>query len=267
VAWLITQIISVALMVFAGIVSIFTPVPARIRRICVYIFIILGIANIISIAATNEATPGSPHISDFISWIEAITATGRDSAIKFAKNHNIQLIVVFAVGIALGVFGPREYQKRKIRKWYSSYDIFKLADPNLMKDAVDAEEEIQQIIKKIKEVQQQREALRVPFGGAGPIKFESEALEVLRTNASEASARNSAIQEVRERAQMRTLQDMYEKLKVGKLIAKGYLSPVDSRSKKVEIPAGLWKFIRFNGDYTEASNNNVKYVGIEVAGS
>ena len=66
---------------------------------------------------------------------------------------------------------------------------------------------------------------------------------------------------------MRALQDIYEKLRVGKLIARGYVSPVDSSSKEVEIPAEHWRLIRFNSTYTEASNSEIKYVGIEVARS
>jgi hypothetical protein len=177
------------------------------------------------------------------------------------------VIVAKGRGSASAIFNPRERQDRK-RKWYSSEDIFKLADPNLMKDAIVAEEEIQQVVKRIREVQQEREALRIrpPFG-SGPISIESEGLEVLRESAREASARNSALQEVREKARMRALQDIYEKLKTGKLVARGYVSPVDSNSKEVEIPAGHWKLIRFNSTYTEASNNDIKYVGIEVARS
>jgi hypothetical protein len=178
----------------------------------------------------------------------------------------LQVLVALAIGIAIGTVVPLAYDKLKIRKWYSSHDIFQLADTKLMEGAVSTEEEIHQLSLRIMDLQEQRANYRVPFGSA-PVASESEGMAALTAAVREAHAQSSALLEQRERARQRALGDIIEKLKSGKLIARGYISPAGANSKQIEIPAGHWKLVRFNGDYTEAANNNVRYVGLEIARS
>jgi hypothetical protein len=134
---------------------------------------------------------------------------------------------------------------------------FSVTDTKLMEGAVSAEEEVHQLSLKIMDLQEQRTNYRVPFG-SGPVAPESEGMAALTAAVREAHAQSSALLEQRERTRQRALGDIVEKLKSGKLIARGYISPAGANSRQIEIPAGHWKLVRFNGDYTEAANNNVR---------
>ena len=65
-------------------------------------------------------------------------------------------------------------------------------------------------------------------------------------------------------ARASALENLYEELRGGRFIAKGFAgTPIED----VEIPANHWRLLRFNGDYKEAEarEHGLKYVGITVA--
>jgi hypothetical protein len=175
----------------------------------------------------------------------------------------------FAGGLYLDAFMRRWVASDK--KWLSSLKIFDLADPNLMKDAIKAEADNQEIMESIRNYQAERESLmplaKPPFGSS-PIMAESEtseAIRILQASVREASLRSSALLETRERARMRALDDIYQKLQNGQLIAKGLLEPVGTNPKEINIPAEYWRFLKFKSDYKEAEGKGIKFTAIVVA--
>jgi hypothetical protein len=133
----------------------------------------------------------------------------------------------------------------------------------LIKDAEVVEDEIQRLAGKILALEEQRRDFgRQPDGS---INIDSKALEILAASAREASAKNSAAHELRERARRKALQDVYGKLTEGKLTAKGFKDPLGLNPKEIEIEAPYWKFLKFAGDYKEAEGKGIKFTGIEVA--
>jgi hypothetical protein len=159
----------------------------------------------------------------------------------------------------------REYQKRVGQRWLSSFEILKLAAPELLENAMMTEDEIQSVKQQIGALQKEREALGKRSDGTAPDNIESNALGALLARISKATARNGALHEQREKALANTRNDICEKLKAGRLIARGYVSPARSSSKEKKIPAGHWRLIRFNPDLTEAASDTIKYIGITVA--
>jgi len=155
---LIGQLLGLVFMV-GGIVVSALALADPARRIAIGGFSILGIANLVLIIVTYENTPDVPHFSDLVVLSAMAAARARYSLIDLAENRLLELIAAVAVGIGLGFFGPREYRKRKLRRWLSSYEIFKLADPALMKDAEVAEGEVQKLSERIRELQIERESL------------------------------------------------------------------------------------------------------------
>jgi hypothetical protein len=260
---LIGQVFALLFMV-GGIVVSALALSDRARRISIGAFSILGVANLMLIIVTYEHTPDVPHFSDLVVVLAMAAAKAHNNLIDLAENRAFELIAAVAVGIGLGFFGPREYRKRKQRRWLSSYDIFKLANPDLMKDAEIAEEEVQKLSERMRELQIERESLGQPFG-SGPISEEPEYMAKLREAARDASARNLALHELREKARSNALGDIYEKLKNEKLVAKGFKDPLGLHPTENEIPATYWKFLKFSGDYKEAEGKGIKYTAIEIA--
>jgi hypothetical protein len=155
---LIEQVIGLAIMV-GGVVVSALALKNPARRICIGTFSVLGLGNLALIVYTYEHTPGVPHFSDLPEFFAVAGIKGRDGLMVFAENHLVQLFGVLVIGVVLGVIVPREYQRRKRRQWFSSYDIFKLADSALMEDAVLAEDEIQLLMERISALREEREKL------------------------------------------------------------------------------------------------------------
>jgi hypothetical protein len=72
---------------------------------------------------------------------------------------------------------------------------------------------------------------------------------------------------LREKALRDAAGGIYEKLKNGELIARGFRDAIvpNSNPKEVEIPAEYWKFLKFSGDYKNASGKGIGYTDIEIA--
>jgi hypothetical protein len=259
---LIGQLLTLLFMV-GGIIVSALALADPVRRIAIGVFSILGIANLVLIIVTYENTPDVPHFSDLVVVSAMAAANARNNFINLVGNHSLQLIAAVAAGMALGFFGPREYRKRKQRRWLSSYDIFRLTDPQLVKATEVAEEEVEKLTERILALQQERSDLGLQPNGS--IDIDSAALEILSANVREAHAKNAAAHEIRERARRSALAGIYEDLREGKLIAKGFKDPLGMYPTEIEIPAAYWKFLNFSGDYKEAQGKGIKYTAIEIA--
>jgi hypothetical protein len=236
------------------------------RTRAIVLFGILGVVGFILTVLTYEQTSGVPHITDLVDWIRPRIITAWEILTWAMWRPSVGMLATFVVGLILGPFSIWLYLRSKRRNWHSSYDIFKLADPELMKDAEVAEEKVQKLSEGIRELQIERERLNlgIPFG-SGPISEEPEYKAKLREAARDASAKNLALHELREKARRNALGDIYEKLKEEKLIAKGFKDPLGLHPKENEIPAAYWKFLKFSGDYKEAEGKGIKYTAIEIA--
>jgi hypothetical protein len=60
-------------------------------------------------------------------------------------------------------------------------------------------------------------------------------------------------------------EDLYEKLRTGKLVATGFLHPIHRHAEEIVIPAAQWRTLHFNPDFTEAHGRNISYRGVAVA--
>ena len=101
-----------------------------------------------------------------------------------------QLIAVFLAALLLGHFGPRLYERYKIRKWYSSYDILELADQRLREISDAKRRELHDISVRILDLQKERKSYRAPFG-SGPIAPESEGMAILGNAVMQANLQHS----------------------------------------------------------------------------
>jgi len=154
------------------------------------------------------------------------------------------------------------------RQWLSSYKIFDLADQSLFKTAVVSEEATELAKRNLEELQQQRAQLgfgRTAIQAINDLGNPSSEMEQLRASVETAATKFITEQQRRDSARASVLEDIYEKLRNGILIAKGFVPPVANSSPELEIPASHWRMIRFNGDYTQAKDQELQYVGITVA--
>jgi hypothetical protein len=170
------------------------------------------------------------------------------------------MLITFIVGLILRPLSVWLYFRSKRRIWYSSFGIFKFVDPKLI---AAADTEIQVLADQILALQKERSELGLQPDGS--IDIDSVALERLSASVREASAKQSAAYELREKALRNATGGIYEKLKSGELIAKGFKDPLGLNPRETEIPAAYWKFLTFSGDYKEAAGKGIKYTAIEIA--
>lgn len=244
------QLLLLFIGVGGAIVAALTLPDSRAKWGWIAAFGIAGAAGFVLTVITYERTPDVPHLSDLIGPIERGLTIGWLYFLSFLENRWVEIAAAAIACVVLGKIVPHEYRKRFGRKWLSSYKIFNLADQNLMKDVVDAEAETQAVAEKIIALREERERYGVPFGSSAIPDGESDAIAALQATVRDAAIQNTVLHERREKARRRALEDIYHKLRSGRLIAKGYVSPANSRSKEKEIPAGQWKLIQFKGDYT-----------------
>jgi hypothetical protein len=243
-----------------GIVASALALSDRYRRFFIVTFSVLAAGNFILIVRTSEATPGVPHFSDLVLASATAAVSARDNLIVLAENRTLQIAAAVIIGVILGFIGPSAYQRYKRRVWYSSYGIFKFVDPRLI---AEADAQIQALADQILALQKERSELgHMPDGS---INIDSAALEKLSASVRESSAKQSAAYELREKALRHATGGIYEKLKSGELIAKGFKDPLGLNPKETTIPAEYWRFLQFNADYKEASGKGIKYTAIEIA--
>ena len=154
------------------------------------------------------------------------------------------------------------------RQWLSSYKIFDLADPALLQKAVHLQSQLQSLEKEISTNDAEQLSLKPKDAMAALEAMNNPipALEILKKNASDLYNRNRIAAANHRAAFGEVLEDIYEQLAAGKLIAKGFLVPVETDSSEIEIPAAHWRLIRFHAaGYTQAEGQGIKYVGVTVA--
>jgi hypothetical protein len=154
--------------------------------------------------------------------------------------------------------------KEEPKKWLCSYDIFEFADQKLMRAARKAEADNERIEREYQAIEERRKELfkTTPRDASGaPI---SEAFEALKESVAQSWTRLQAQKNVQSASRARALEDIYEKLRCGELIARGFHDPVGNRGE-IDIPSAEWRLLRFNGDYTNAAGSGLRYIGITIA--
>jgi hypothetical protein len=151
------------------------------------------------------------------------------------------------------------------REWFSSYNIFKLANPKLATRVADAEERVARLVQQIDE--EERLLLQLEDQRNALVLLQPVATTEMRIVASRtaASLQLAAVQQQLVDARASALEDIYAKLKGKKLVARGFLHPIRRHIMEKEIPAAQWRIIRFTGDYTQAQGPGIKYSGIAIA--
>jgi hypothetical protein len=154
--------------------------------------------------------------------------------------------------------------KEEPKKWLRSYDIFEFADQKLMRAARKAEADNERIEREYQAIEERRQEMlkttRFDVSGA-PI---SEAFEALKESVAQSWGRLQAQKNVQSAARAKALENLYEKLRSGELVARGFHDPVGNQGE-VDIPSAEWRLLRFNGDYTNAAGSGLRYIGITVA--
>jgi hypothetical protein len=168
---------------------------------------------------------------------------------------------------------PRERAQTTIppdkRQWLSGYEIWKLADANVLKAAENFEAEARKTQQEIARVENERREFMnrgSTFSGvAGLSELASPAMQEIERRAAEARTKYSATEQQLIAANARIVENLYERLASGKLIAKGFRHPVGSNPDYTEIPPDEWRILRFAVGNKEAEGQGIKYVGISVA--
>ena len=253
------QIILLLIGVGGALVTAWTLANSRAKWMTVATFGLAGVAGLVLTILTYNQVTITSAANTMAGSTEAAWAYVR----TLVQNRSFQITIALFIGIVIGMLGPRLYRKAIQPKWYASYDIFKLADQRLLKEAIIAEGEVQKLAAKIIALSDEREKLGL-IPSAVP-HATNKALALIHDNIREAYARNAALHELREKSRARARDDLYAKLRDGRLVARGFAAPMEKNSKEITIPSAHWRLIQFSGDYTEASSNSVRYVGLEVA--
>src|SRR5262249_23274084 len=150
-----------------------------------------------------------------------------------------------------------------IREWFISHDIRSLANDEFLKQALEASEKCAEVERRYLLVHDEVEGLLAShrslasgLSGAAAISHmfnEPEEVRSARSRLADIGAERSALARTRAMAFSRAVENVYEKLQRGTLVAKGFLVPLGEDPHEVHIPSARWRFLRFNGDYTEAS--------------
>ena len=151
------------------------------------------------------------------------------------------------------------------RQWFSGYDIWRLADAEVLKIADNFGAEVRRTQQKIAEIENERRELRTTPSGLGALSELSPAMAELENRASEARTLYAASEQQLIAANEKIVENLYEKLASGKLIASGFHHPVGANPSYTEIPAAEWRILRFSIGNKEAEGQGIKYVGITVA--
>ncbi len=260
-----------------GVVVSAYAIPDPWRKRAVVGFSFLGLLNLALIILTYENTPDVPHFADlgpFI-WRGSITIWARIVAV--AENHILQTVAAAAAGVVLGSashFGYQKWQARRAtsvpdnRPWLTSYRIFDLADQGLVKTARNAKDKSAEFERELEVLQIQRENLRPKDAFKAITALQeppSPAMVELQKRESEAYRKIEAQRRQHASAYAGALEDIYEKLRNGHPVAKGFVGSLSNSPNEIEIPAAHWRVIKFNNDYTEAKGQGMEYVGITVA--
>jgi len=190
-------------------------------------------------------------------------------------NVAVQTLIVFAIG-ALGGWHLNEllrkrgkvawqHLKRDKRLWRSGGEILEWARADLLETQVAATEKHNAALRKSREVERKKEEV---LAGLGPYASLSSDPPKELPDASRATveAQNEYARALEDynRSETEILNFIYNGLETGRLIAKGFLPPFNHESVAAPIPAGQWRFLRFDQPMQNASGQGVTYIGVTV---
>jgi hypothetical protein len=166
------------------------------------------------------------------------------------------------------VFIPESMPPPDNREWLSGYDVWKLADPeilqaseNAMAAVKDGQHDLGQRENDLRDLYKQKPP---PIGIATDSGFEN-AIEILKQAASDLRDRLVKAEMRKMTADALLVENLHDKLARGELMAKGFNHPLGIDRVYKKIPAHEWNVLRFKVGYKEAEGQGIKYVGITVA--
>ena len=161
---LVLQLLILFIGAGGAVLTAYTLPESRFKWTVVSTFGLAGVAGFALTILTYEQLT----LSEAASSIWGGLQSGWGYLTALIQRRWLQILIALTIGIAIGVFGPREYQKRKTHRWYSSYDIFQLADPGLTTDLTISEDEVQLITEaESKAIQEERKLLGMPIDCKG----------------------------------------------------------------------------------------------------
>jgi hypothetical protein len=169
---------------------------------------------------------------------------------------------------AAGFVGAVRRQRRDKRQRFRGYEIWKLADQEVIDRAGQDEKTLREVQKEVAEIDEKMRELsrqRPSFKAGAIIEPPTEAMEALQRAASELYVRKSAAERALGRIKVIIMDNVHQKLRSGKLVARGFHHPVGLNPQQVEIPSEQWHLLSFGTGYVEAEGQGLKYVGLELA--
>jgi drug/metabolite transporter superfamily protein YnfA len=270
------QIVLLVIGAGGAIVSALALHNPKSRTWCVIGFASLGLIGLLLTIVTYESTSGVPHFMDFVGVIAIPLSDIWQYLLDLAQVRAFQIGLAFVLGFALFPLTIWIYRNFKndayLRKqqWFTCNAIGHLGDKRLMTAAQTASDRLSELEREYESVQAEIQsfgsaaAFRSMAGVTAPTDTDARyaaAVEKLRTITREMDAQrrtgNSAFRAA--------LDDLYDRLRNEELVAKGCLAPIDASVTEQIIPAWQWRFLKFTGDYTEASGEGIAYKAIAVA--
>jgi hypothetical protein len=190
--------------------------------------------------------------------------------------------VAWFVVLILGIMAPFLYVRRNqkvttsspstakpdIREWFTSTDIGHLGNEKLVLAAKADSERFDELEQQY----QNFEAELYSISSANSLMALTSLVNPEPNNISNLKERIRDLagpllrqKSKRDASFLRAIDDIHQKLQNGSLIAKGCLAPIESTTEEKAIPAWQWRFLKFNGDLTEASGEGITYKAIAVA--
>jgi hypothetical protein len=154
------------------------------------------------------------------------------------------------------------------RQWLYSYDMYNLADRELALLATTESEKFGELDQEFENLNYQLMAMSSAKGltlAAGIAIPETKDIVQIRERMNVVLRQREEQRHKRNQSSLRVVDDLYEKLRNGAIIAKGCLAPVSNNAEEIPIPSWQWRFLRLNNTLTEASGENITYKAVTAA--
>jgi hypothetical protein len=166
------------------------------------------------------------------------------------------------IGLAIGLyldaavrrFAPN-VAKVDRRQWFSGYDVFQLADSDILKRHAAAREQFQKLQGEMNELTKEWLAAKNDFDKIKETEQERDKLAPL----IDAAKRESEILWTECWTSVQRL------LSEGTLIAKGFQKPISENPAEIIIPTEYWRFLVFTDAYKGAQGQGKGYAGVVIA--
>lgn len=244
-----------SLMVILGVVVAALAVPdSRAKRISITVSLLLGAAWLCLAVYVHEQTPGNvPYVSRALISIVSFVA-------DVVQSRIFQTAIALIVGIILGSqFSGIKRTDAKARKeapaldWKASDSVLELAAPSKINDRREQLSKIAELDAQLAEIAQL-------------IELDGSNISTKRIKKRDNLMRfKDSTRQVERVLYLSLIQDIYEGLRSGTLIGRGFLLPVGKEDGVVNIPSNRWMFLRLNDDFTKASGENLTYAGLQIA--